>query len=341
MKRVWSAIFTLVIVGLVVFLLKDINFYEVYLLLTEANLVWFFLAVIATAATFLVWNIRSVYILKTYLKVDFWFYMKVLLAGSFFNTVTPGAGIGGEPFRAHFLSQKYKKPRSKILGYVLGDSFFRIAALSIFILFSVFFVLVYVKISNTLTYILEGILIFVLVAAAILLYLILKKSHFRVGALFGKLHRFRFFRDRFETADALVVYVNRKIRNLETVFRNVVKNKNNLIWGIVLSFLFWILNFLTAYFLFLSFGFKIDFLSVIIVFTLGNILGSISPVPGGVGVVEGSMVLLYSAMGIFRPLALLVSLFQRLIYYFFSLFVGGWCLISLRKLNGKTKNGFF
>jgi len=336
MKKFWGVLGTLIILGLLIWLLKDINFYEVYLLITSANLFWFLLAFVSSGMTFIVWNFRCIYVFKKYIKVDFWFYLQVLFAGAFFNTVTPGAGVGGEPFRAYYLAKKYKRSNSKILGYVLGDSFFRLAALVFFIIFSVLFILIYLQISSSLKLVLELILIFIFVSIVIFSFFLLKKFDFKLGAVFRKLHYFKWFRNRFETADDLVSFINKKIQNSSGAFRKVVKNKNNLFVGLSLSFLFWIFNFLTAYFLFLSFGKSVNFLFVVIVFTLGNLVGSLSPVPGGVGVVEGTMTLLYSAMGIMTSLALLVAFLHRIIYYFFSLFVGGWCLINLRRIvNGK------
>lgn len=331
MKRVWSIFFTLIIVALLGYVVKDINFYEVYLLVSHANLIWFSLAFLSTAGTFVVWNYRWAYMLRRYVRPKYWFLMKVLLAGSFFNTVTPGAGIGGEPFRAHFISQEYRRPKTKVLGYILGDTFFRMASLAVFIVFSVLFVLFFVQIGHTLKLILEGILVFILVSFGVVIFLILKKLDFDFGSLFKIFYKLKFVRGRFGSEKDFVHYLNRKISSFSGIFRKVVKRKENLVMGFLLSFVFWGLNFLCAYLLFLAFGMKVNFLSVIIVFTLGNIIGSISPVPGGVGVVESSMTLLYSAMGIAPSLALLVSFLQRMTYYFFSLFLGGMSLIDLRR----------
>lgn len=341
MKKVWGFLFSLAIIVLLIVILKDIDFYEVYLLIAEANLFWFILAVLASGLTFVVWNFRWIYILKSFMRTDFWYYLKVLFAGAFFNTVTPGAGIGGEPFRAYYLAKKYNKPKTKVLGYVIGDTFFRMFALFVFVIFSVLFVLVFVNISNSLTYVLEGILIFIILSSILSAFFILKKSNFKMGVIFAFLHKFSFIRNRFSTSEEFVHYVNSKIKSFMKVFRKVVKKKTNIFVGTTLSFAFWIFNFLTAYFLFLAFGQPVNFLSVIIVFTLGSIIGSLSPIPGGIGVVEGSMTLLYSAMGIPPSMALLVSFLQRIIYYFFSLLVGGWCLVHLRKENNNGKFGFF
>jgi len=339
MKRWFRLMVTFVILALLVWLLKDINFFDVYLLVADANLMWVVLAFLATAATFVVWNFRWMYILKNFIKPDFWFFMRVLLAGSFFNTVTPGAGIGGEPFRAHYLALRYKKPRTKIFGYVLGDTFFRTAVLFVFSVFSVLFILIYVSISSSLKLILEGFLIFVVLSLGFIFFLTLKKLKFNFGAFFKKFYKFKLIKSRFENSEYFSKYINKKIKAFSSVFRIVVKKKENIYVGSILSIVFWVFNFLAAYFLFLAFGFDVNFLSVLIVFTLGNIIGSISLVPGGVGVVEGSMVLLYSAMGILFPVALLVAFLQRLIYYFFSLFIGGVSLISLRKTFNGGKSG--
>ena len=69
-----------------------------------------------------------------------------------------------------------------------------------------------------------------------------------------------------------------------------------------------------------------------IVVTLGNIIGDLSLFPSGIGFAELSMTLLYSAMGIFAPLAVLVAFLTRLVYYFVSLTIGGLSLIYVRKL---------
>ena len=73
-----------------------------------------------------------------------------------------------------------------------------------------------------------------------------------------------------------------------------------------------------------------SFLIVLVVVSLGLLIGAISIFPGGIGVVESTMVLLYSTMGINFSAALLVAFLSRMIYYFFSIFVGGLSLIYLR-----------
>ena len=57
--------------------------------------------------------------------------------------------------------------------------------------------------------------------------------------------------------------------------------------------------------------------------TLSYAIGDLSPIPGGIGLVESSMFLLYSAMGVTGSLAITVVLLSRIIYYFYALVLGG------------------
>ena len=333
-------VFFTAIAAALYFLLRSINFSDVYTILGLTK--WYFvvLAVLATFLTFAIWAFRWAYFFHDVFKGDFWFLLNVIFAGAFFNTITPGAGIGGEPFRAHFLSKRYKKSKIKMLGLVLGDKFFQLITLAAFGIFSVLFVLIYVKISNTLTIILEFILIVVLVLAGLALYFSLKKAHFNIGIFFKKLHSFNFIKKYFPSQDHLERYLNKTLKAFLNVFRGVIKNKKNVFFGFLLSIAFWLLNYLTSYFLFLSLDYRVNFLSVIIVVTLANIIGDLSMIPVGAGVTEVSMILLYSAMGILVPFALVVSLLSRIIYYIFSLGVGGLSLLYVRRVtNGKK--GFF
>ncbi len=330
-KWLWSLFWIAIIVLLLYFILKDINFKEVYLILTYANPQYIFLAVLATALTFFVWAIRWAYVSGKLFKNDFWFLLNMLLAGTFVNTITPGPAVGGEPVRAHFLAKRYNKSRTSMLAVVLSDKFYQLIVLAALTIFSIFFIFIYFKISNTLKYILEAVLALILAICSATFYFILKKMSFRIGHFFKKLHFFAFFKKKFKKEEEIEKFVNSKMKVFLRVFRKSVKNKKVMAEAFFLAILLWLFNLLTTYFLFLAFGFKINFLFVIIVVPIGIVIGDLSFSPGGIGITELSMTLLFSAMGIFPPLALLVSFLSRLIYYLFSLVLGSWSLWYLRK----------
>ncbi|MBI2044952.1 flippase-like domain-containing protein [Candidatus Pacearchaeota archaeon] len=338
MKRwAWNLFWIAVIAVLLYLLLKDIDFYEVYLILTYANFNYILLAFIFTGMTFVVWNIRWSFLFSKVFEGDFWFLLNVLLAGAFFNTITPGAGIGGEPFRAHFLAKRYKKSQTTMLAYVISDKFYQLITLAVFSVFSILFILVYVNISNTLKYILEGALIFVLGFSGITFYLIARKLNFSWGGLAKKLHFLKSLRRRFKHEDHLEKFVNNKISIFARVFRKSVKNKKHMAEAFFLALSFWICTYLTSYFLFLAFKQDVNFLSVIIVVTLGTLVGAFALVPGGIAVTEISMTLLFSAMGIPIAFAFIISLLTRLIYYVYSIPIGAISLWYIRKVTHEEK----
>jgi len=334
-KYFWNILIFAVFLFLVFFVLKDIKFKEMYFYLTFLNPLIFLLAIFVCFLSFLVWALRWKILFKSITRPRYFFLLKVLFAGAFFNTVTPGAGIGGEPFRAYFLSKRYKISKNKMLSVVLADKFFHLLTLSFFSALSILFFLFYVDISGSLRLVLETILLIMFFVIALTIFLTLKKLDFNLGAFFKKAHFFKFIKKHFKSADDLENYINKKIRELSGTFRKVVKNKKNIFFGLSLSGLYVLLEGSVSYLLFLAFGIDINFISVIIVVSLGILIGTGSFLPGGIGVIETSMIVLYSAIGVNLSLALLIALFSRMIYYFFSLFIGGLCLISLKKDSDK------
>ena len=96
----------------------------------------------------------------------------------------------------------------------------------------------------------------------------------------------------------------------------------------------WFFNYLGTFFLFKAFGYNISFIALIVVITLSILLGSLFPLPGGIGIIETIMISLYLSFGINSGIAATVAVIDRFIFYFFSLLIGG---ISLAYLNIKYK----
>jgi len=126
--------------------------------------------------------------------------------------------------------------------------------------------------------------------------------------------------------------------NFTKTFKQTIKDKKILTAGILLSFVYWILYYSISYFLFLSFGVRVRFFMVIVVISLAEIVGDLSPSPGGIGLMEGFMILAYSAIGLNLYAATAVSLLSRIIFYFFSLLLGGISLVHLEATSGIKSN---
>ncbi|MFH1290842.1 MAG: flippase-like domain-containing protein [Nanoarchaeota archaeon] len=323
----------IIIIALLFYTLKDIDFIEAYNLLKQIKPLYFILAILSYFLYFLVWNARWMHTMQGFVKTSYCFLLRVLIAGVFVNTITPGTGIGGEPVRAYYLKKKYKHPKTKFLGYILADKTFNVISFSIFVIFSLVFLFFFLKIPLVSKAIILTILIAVVIAAAVI-FLIWKNSRYEMRWLAEKLYKLRAIKKHFTNLAHFEKYLTRKVHNFTHVFKEVITNKNKIYFGIALSILLRLFEYLAAYLVFLSFGADVNFISIIVVVTLSHLLGDISPTPGGIGVVEGSMILLYSAIGIPPALAAVVALLTRVIYYFYTLLLGGLSLLWL-----KTKSG--
>jgi uncharacterized protein (TIRG00374 family) len=99
--------------------------------------------------------------------------------------------------------------------------------------------------------------------------------------------------------------------------------KRTSFWAILAGILYWLGDIACLFFVFLSFGFSIHWGILIFGYGVATLAGLISFIPGGLGVTEGSLGLVYSGLGI--PLSL--TLMSILVFRFFSFWI--WIPIGL------------
>src|SRR3972149_7353891 len=324
MNTRWRITFGLITLILVLYLLGKINFTEVWNLIVQANNYYFFLAFLAYLTSFLVFDLRTTYSMKNIVKPSLFFNLKTTLAGFFINVITPGAQLGGDPVRAYFLGKKYGKPKTKIFGALLADRFFHVVASIFFILASLLFIITYVPVSFELKTIFQTALFFALLFLLAIGYLSFRKANFNIE-LFLEKFRWLFPKKGLKKGQKtkLEKILIKHFGHFARTFRTVVRDRKIIAVGILLSFIYWMLNFAASYFLFLSFGIQVSFLLVIVVISIGNLVGDFSPTPGGIGLIEGIMIVTYSLLGVSLSVAVAVSLLSRIIFYFFSILLGG------------------
>jgi glycosyltransferase 2 family protein len=324
-----GAILTAIIIVLLFFTLKDINFREVYLLLKQIKITYFLLASASYFIFLLIWNIRWKYTMKGFIDAKFFHLLKVLFAGTFLNTITPGTGIGGEPIRAYYLKKKYKKPKTKFLGYILADKTFNLLGFLIYLIFSLISINLVLNIALKPRLISTSAVIIILMIA-ILFILAWKHANFKSNWLAKKLFKIRSIKKKFKKREKFKLFVEKRVKNLASSMKDVFKEKKKVYFGIGTSLLSRLFEFLAAYLIFLSLGVEVNFIAVITVVTISTLLGDISPTPGGIGIVEGSMILLYTAVGLPAALAATAALLTRVVYYLLTIGLGGLSLLWLR-----------
>lgn len=333
MKTGWRIFFGVVILVLLVYLLRDINFGEVYTLFVQADNIFLLLAFLSFTASILVFNLKGIYSISTVVKTGYWFNLKTTLAGFFVNTITPGAQLGGDPVRAYFLGKRYRRSKTKIFGAILADRVVHALVSLFFIFASVFYVLKFIPVSFELRIIFQTILfsiVFIFVFIGLLNFNKTKKF------ILETVKKIKWLTPNFKNKkkSRLSEILSKHLGNFTKTFTKTLRTPKVLFAAIILSFTYWILTYLVSYFLFLSFGIKISFFLVLVVVSLSSLVGDFSPSPGGAGLVEGFMVIAYSVLGINFAVAFAVSLLSRAIYYFYSIILGGLSLVHLESSFG-------
>ena len=94
-------------------------------------------------------------------------------------------------------------------------------------------------------------------------------------------------------------------------------------YAIALTTLFWLIEAVVVYFVLLSFGINsIDLLNVIPIYTTSLMLGFLSFLPMGLGVVEGSLASFFSLQGVSISLSLTIVVIIRLFTRWYGVIVG-------------------
>ena len=206
--------------------------------------------------------------------------------------VTPGKV--GELIKAQLLKNKFNIPRSKTAPLVIVERFYDFFAIAIISLFGI---LVFEY----------SIYIFTILAIGIIIFLTITSSEKLFLKFLQKIEKIKFLRN-FSS-------------ELPKSFTIIQKSTRGKIFplSIILSVIFWILDSIIAYLTLLSFGIDIiDYFVLMSIYTSSIILGVISFLPLGIGVVEGSMVGFLSLNGIEFSLATVIVVFIR----FFTRWIG-------------------
>jgi hypothetical protein len=329
MKTRWRVLSGAIIILILFYILRKINFLEFYHILRTINPEFFILAFAAHTLCLIIFSLRGMIYVRDIFDPEFWFFLKTMLAGSFINVITPGAQVGGEPIKAYFLGKRYGKPKAKVFGALLSDRLTHGAISLFFIIASILFILTEIPVSRELKIIFQTTLFFIIAFLLLILFLNLKKKRFNLRNFLEKIRFLKIIKNKKK-----IRHLDEGIGNFTISFKKTLGDKKTLAFGILFSFVYWMLNYLSSYFLFLSLDMKISFFLVIVVVSLGNLVGDLSPVPGGIGLVEGFTIFLYSVVGINLSAAIIVSILNRMMGYFYDVVLGGISLVYLEKTIG-------
>lgn len=298
---------------------------------SQANPLIFLAAVSLEFIALFLWAQRWKTLLNPFKSISLKNSCKGVLIGVFFNNVTPIAKAGGEPFRAYYMGKKEHIDFEDAFATVAVDRIMDSIPFQVFIIISLTYFVFFMKANAQMIVILFLIFILNLALLSFILYFSLnieatKKltfSIFRVAARFSK--RVEKYKDRIETA----------VERYHGAIMRFSSQGGNLAVSLSISFVFWFSVILRNYLVVLALGYHISFMAVVVVQTIGTLVGVIPLLPGGLGSVDGIMVFLFLSFQFPPAAAVSVSLLDRFISFWIMTAVGGVCTVRERQFLGK------
>ena len=236
------------------------------------------------------------------------------------NNITPSGRGGGEPVRAYVLSKEKEEYHfEECLATVIADR-----ALDTF----PFVVLAVITISSmALSFKFALWLIVVMIAAVIAIIIVLIMIIYMcININFGKRVEMwiigllrRFYKKNSENLER---QVHDSIAGFQDTMKMLISNKKGLVYTLSLSFIIWIFEIFRVYLVFLAFGASVDVIVIGQVFIVASLVGMIPLLPGGVGAVDGLMIILYSAAGVSKSVSAAATLIERLISFWMTTIIG-------------------
>lgn len=246
--------------------------------------------------------------------------LPMVLVGLAINNITPSGRGGGEPVRAYLLSNSNE-------NYHFEDSFATVVADRALDTFP-FIVLAAITIASmTLFFSFDLWLIVVMVLAVmaivailiVLIYMCINpKFGCRVeGWIIGLVRRFYK-----KNSESFEKQIHETIFGFQETMKMLISNRRGLVYTLSLSFVIWIFEIIRVYLVFLAFGANVNIIVIGEVFIVACLVGMIPLLPGGLGAVDGLMILFYSAAGVPASVSAAATVIERLISFWMATIIG-------------------
>lgn len=236
------------------------------------------------------------------------------------NNITPSGRGGGEPVRAYLLSQSnddyhFQDSFATVVADRALDTFpfvvlaaITIASMALFFDFDIWLLIIMV------------LAVIAIVAVLIILIYMCINPGFgkRVdGWIIGLVRRF-YKKD----SEELENQIHESIAGFQDTMKMLMSNRKGLVYTLILSFIIWCFEILRVYLVFLAFGANVDLIIIGEVFIVACLVGMIPLLPGGLGAVDGLMIIFYSAAGIPASISAAATVIERLISFWMTTIIG-------------------
>ncbi|MGN0176885.1 MAG: UPF0104 family protein [Methanobrevibacter sp.] len=243
----------------------------------------------------------------------------MVLVGLAVNNITPSGRGGGEPVRAYILAKEEDYPMRETFATVVADRALDTFPFVLLAVITIIGMMFYFNFDLWL-------LVVMILAVIAIIFILIMLIYMSINPKFGKrvdgwiirLVR-RFYKKNSEEFENKIHSV---IEDFQNTMKIVISSKKVTYYALPLSFIIWIFEILRVYIVFLAFGANISPIVIGEVFIIASLVGMIPLLPGGLGAVDGIMVVFYSVAGVSASVSAAATVIERLISFWMATILG-------------------
>ncbi|HHT18229.1 MAG: UPF0104 family protein [Euryarchaeota archaeon] len=286
----------------------------------QANPWYVILAVVIQLVIYWLWTERwAITISSLDISIKRRQLLPMLLVGLAINNLTPSGRGGGEPVRAYILAKYSQSPTENAFATVIADrglDTFPFIALAIL---TIILAVLYINLPQWMIITLIICLIVLVIIFALALYMSLNREFGDrtirwvlriINKISSKIH------------DKIEQKAINAVEGFQDSMKIMVTDRKVLLYGIPLSFLIWGLEIFRVYVIFIALNINAPLEIIGVVFVISTLIGMIPLLPGGLGAVDGMMILLYSYAGIPPSVSAAATIVERLISFWMTTILG-------------------
>lgn len=245
--------------------------------------------------------------------------LPMVLVGLAVNNITPSGRGGGEPVRAYILAKEKNYPMEETFATVVADRALDTFPFVVLAVLTIIGMALSFKFDVWLLVLMVLAVIVIVIILAVIIYMSINPNFGKRvdGWIIGLVRRFYK-----KNSDELEQKIHGVIEGFQDTMKMVIYNKKVMYYALPLSFVIWIFEILRVYFVFMAFGAMVNPVVIGEVFILASLAGMIPLLPGGLGAVDGIMILFYSAAGITASISAAATVIERLISFWMATIIG-------------------
>lgn len=245
--------------------------------------------------------------------------LPMVLVGLAVNNITPSGRGGGEPVRAYILSREEGYPMEETFAAVVADRALDTFPFVVLAVITIIAMTFYFDFPLWLIVVMTVAVIAIVIILIALIYMSINPNFgMRVDIwIIGLVRRF-YKRNSYEFEEK----IHNAIKGFQDTMNLVIHNRKVMYYALPLSFIIWIFEILRVYLVFLAFGANVNVIVIGEVFIVACLVGMIPLLPGGLGAIDGIMILFYSAAGITASISAAATVVERLISFWMATIIG-------------------